>query len=99
MRRFARWLAEKLLETREGKLRAPGSSASFSEIEVNGTSLTVLANGDSFDVFQGHGQIHSFSVSSRIVRRLVWFVIRWWIRDMWFGLKPRLWRWAHRRSS
>lgn len=99
MRRFARWLATRLLDSRDGKPRAPGSSATFTASEVNGTSFTVLSNGESFDIFQGYGQIYAFALSSRVVLQFARFVIRWWIVNTWCGLKPRLWRWAQRRSS
>jgi len=99
VQRLARWIAERLLEQRDGKPRAPGSSAIFRSTDVNGEELTLLSNGETFDVFQGRGRIHSFSIPSRTLIAVARFLLLWWARDMWFGLKPSLWRWAQRRGT
>lgn len=36
--------------------------------------------------------------SAKNARRLAWFILwRWWVCATWFGLRWRLWMWAHNR--
>lgn len=98
-RKLARWIVERLLEqTPDGRPKPPGSSSALTLKEPNGAVLTAVTNGDTFDVYQGRGQIYAFAVSSGAMRKLARFVLWWWIVRMWCGLKPALWRWAQRRS-
>lgn len=86
--RLMTWLSDEV----DGKVRFPGARHHVNLVEPNGSVLTVVANGDSIDVFQGLGQIYSFAVTAPTAKKLAFFLLRWWILGTWCGLKLWIWR-------
>lgn len=97
---FADWLNRRLVEQRGSRLARPGGSQTFRLSEATGSELTVIARGDSFDVYQGKRAIYAFQVSPRVMLALArWVLWTWWFRGTWCGIKPRLWEWSLKRRA
>lgn len=83
------WLAKKILAAWK---REPSV---FRDEEANGSALTVVSLGDTFEVYQGKKRIHAFEVSTRVMLRLSsWVFWHFFVFGTWFGFKLRLRRWA-----
>lgn len=95
---LALWVNQRVAEQRGENIAPPGGSQTFRAFEANGAELTIIARGDSFDVYQGKKTIFSFMVTPRVLFRMVrWFIWTWWILGTWCGLKTVLWNWSLRR--
>lgn len=85
----------RLVEQCGEKLAPPGGSQLFRSIEANGSEMTMIARGDSFDCYQGRREFTAFALSPRTVLKLAWFILwTWWAKGTWFGMKTRLWYWS-----
>lgn len=97
-------ISERMFEALSDKVndavRAPGAGLAREWRELDGRTLLVVCNGDSFDVYHGRQEPIVFSVSPRIVLQLLWWLVwSWWIVRTWCGLKTRLWAWSLERVA
>lgn len=79
---------------RDNVLRPPGAGKGFRTIETDQRELAVICHGDAFAVFHGRKDMVEFTASPRTMRRLLGFLLRWWVFGTWCGLKTRLWSWS-----
>jgi hypothetical protein len=69
-------------------------------VEPDGTALTVVTAGDAVDVhlaLPGRRELVQHSLSAPHAAALGKWLWRWWVLDMWLGLRVVLWAWAARR--
>lgn len=84
-------------------LSSPPSPRGFfvRSVEADGTALSIVGEGMDFGLYfeRKRGGVLTLALSEetalKIARALVW---RYWVRASWCGLRPRLYRWAVRRS-
>jgi hypothetical protein len=97
---LALWIGRKLVEPPRKKGGAPLPPAAGKAIriqETTGQELTCVARGDGFDLFIGKKPEHyRFGLTVSAVLELTRWIIWWWVRYTWCGLKLKLWAWVVR---
>jgi hypothetical protein len=92
--RLATWLI-----TRRFRGQPPGRRA-VKLLEPNGDSMVWAFDGDSIEVFYRDVRRDAVIVRTAVTPanavRLAKFILAWWARGLWWGLKLRLWMWAVR---
>lgn len=78
----------------DGEVRPPGAGPAVRLREPDGSDVVAVARGDQFDLYFGKSVVTNVPLTSRTAVRLGLFLVWWWARHAWFGLKPRLWRWV-----
>jgi hypothetical protein len=78
----------------DGSLQPPGAGPGVRICEPDGSEVTAIARGDSFDLYFGRKTVYNHSITPRAAMRLARFLVWWWVRHAWFGLKLVLWRWV-----
>ena len=79
---------------KDGSLLPPGAGPILRVVEPDGSEFAVIARGDGFDVYFGRDVITNFSLTTRTALQLGVWIVHWWVRYAWCGLKLRLWWWA-----
>jgi hypothetical protein len=83
--------------------RRPGASLGLRLPEPNGGEHAWLSSGDAWDVYfrdMRRRAVVQHSMSPRNALRLAWFILwRWWVCELWCGVKLRAWLWALRVRS
>ena len=93
------WVGKRLVvKDVDGSLQPPGAGPAVRIKEPNGGELTLIARGDAFDVYVGRRTITNFSVTPKAALRVARWLVWWWVRHAWCGLKPLLWRWVLRKD-
>lgn len=94
------WLV-RALQTRDeaGRSWPPGANRARRWPEPDGSEVTLVAQGDAFDLYLGTpGRMYNFSLTPRTAVRLGLWLVRWWVMVTWCGMKLRLWTWALSRQ-
>jgi hypothetical protein len=92
------WLSQKLLvKDVDGRMRPPGAGPGLNLEQPDGTQFSVLARGDSFDLFWGRTAITVMPITVPTMMALARFLVRWWFFSTWCGIKLALWRWTMTR--
>lgn len=92
---FARWLNRQLVtEDRQGHLAPPGAGAAQVWRQSDGSEVALIARGDALDIYIGRERVVNLTLEPRTAVAMALWLLRWWRRTMWFGLKLRLWRWS-----
>lgn len=93
---FATWVGKKIVVVdQDGTLQPPGAGPGIRIAEPDGGEVTLLARGDSFDLYIATRKaVYNHSITPRAAVRIGWFLVWWWVRSSWFGLKLRMWRWV-----
>jgi hypothetical protein len=93
--RFAAWLQRRLARhDKHDRVWAPGGGYVRRWRDADGVEVTLIAHGDTFDVYIGRMTIHNVTLSARTVVAVAVWVLLWWLLMCWAGVKLRLWTWA-----
>ena len=92
---FSNWLGRRLVwRDQAGKPHPPGAGSAIRILEPDGGEIAAIARGDAFDLYFGRETFYNYSVTPKAAMRLAWWLVWWWVRHSWCGLRPRLWRWV-----
>lgn len=89
-RRVNMWLLE---ESKEG-LVMPGASDAKRWVEPDRGDFTVVTRGDYVDFYFGRREIVQVAVSTDTAVAMSRWLLRWYARRLWYGMKLRLWYWS-----
>lgn len=79
-------------------VKAADDEARFRFVEADRRELTVLAKVEGAVVYHGRSNMVVTAISARCLRSLTWFLVKWWWRVTWFGLREKLIERALRRD-
>lgn len=94
-----RWLAYRvnraLLEQNErGQHVLPGANVAQRWVQPDGTETTLISRGDAFDLYIGRRTIYNVTLSFGTAVAIAKWILSWWVRSTWCGIKHRLWYWS-----
>lgn len=92
---LAEWVGRRLVvRDVDGSVQPPGAGPAIRLREPDGSDVTAIARGDAFDLYFGKRTITNVPVTPRVMVKLALWVVWWWIRHDWCGMKRRLWAWV-----
>lgn len=95
MSSLAFWVNRKLVvQDKTGALNPPGFGAVHQWVQDDGTLVTLIARGDALDLYIGRDRMYNLTLEPNTAVSMALWLLRWWRRTMWFGLKLRLWNWS-----
>jgi hypothetical protein len=92
-KRVAGWLVVRLSDKdSEGDFHPPGSGVGIRLREPDGREVAVISRGDGFDLYFAGREVYCMTLVPRNAVRLAFWLVWWWIRHAWFGV--RIWLWV-----
>lgn len=87
---FASWIYDKMLE--DG--HHPGADHHL-QLDANDTQVHVITKTDAVEIYLGRlGRVQGFSVPPRVAIALAKWLLKWWARRCWYGIRTGLFLWA-----
>ncbi len=91
---FALFVAKRLTTVVDGKLSPPGADSARVWAQPDGSSVSLISQGDAFDLYVGKKTIYNLTLTPRTAASMGWWLVRWWVFSQWFGIKLWLWHWC-----
>lgn len=96
---LSEWMGKKLVvRDVDGTLQPPAAGPGLRLKEPDDSEFTIIARGEAFDLYFGRRVITNVSITAKSAMKLAVWLVWWWVRHAWFGIKLRLWRWVRVRS-
>ena len=86
-------LVDRLVDT------AAEAELAIRHVELNQRELTIIGRVDSLTVLHGRRDMVVFSLSAQAARRLLVFLIKWWVVLCWMGVRNKIVSMAVRRAT
>jgi len=90
--RLSRWLLD---EDFRGRDVLPGA-AMLPRVWKQGEygEIALVPRGDAFDLYYGRDTMTNIVITRKAAIAIAKWLLFWWIRHSWCGLKHQLWNWA-----
>ncbi len=89
------WVGQKLVvRDVDGTLQPPAAGPGLRVIEPDGSDVTIVARGEHFDLYFAKSTVINVPITVNAAMHLTRWLVWWWVRHAWFGLKLRIWRWV-----
>jgi hypothetical protein len=86
-----------IVQDKDG-LHMPGHGEAQRWAQSDGAELTAITRGDHVDLYFGRsGQLLQTAVTTETAVAFARWLLRWYARKLWYGVKLRLWYWSLRQ--
>lgn len=94
-RALAIWLNRRLVTwTDDATPEPPGAGSAERWHQADGMEILLVSRGDAFDLYVGRKNMYNLTLDPPTAVAIARWILRWWARKMWWGLKLKLWNWT-----